>query len=161
MSDPYVLRLPCLRVKQGKRELYSFAVDGKQLGRFAAVARVGRDESTSLQGYQRPEVLKHIRGIQRYLETPGALLPNAIVVAFDDRVRFESITAETSKVDYATAGTLVVPIDETQADGEKPGWIVDGQQRTAAIREAKVDEFRSASSRSSPARRSNARNSSS
>ncbi|MGY2129388.1 DGQHR domain-containing protein DpdB [Blastococcus sp. SYSU DS0617] len=141
MADRYELRLPCLRVMQGQRELFSFAVDGKQLGRFAAVARVGRDEDAGLQGYQRPEVLKHIRGIQRYLEKPGALLPNAIVVAFDDRVHFEPITSDASEVGYATAGTLVVPIDEAQADGDKPGWIVDGQQRTAAIREARVDEF--------------------
>jgi DGQHR domain-containing protein len=141
MADRYDLRLPCLRVMQGERELYSFAVDGKQLGRFAAVARVGRDEDAGLQGYQRPEVLKHIRGIQRYLEKPGALLPNAIVVAFDDRVRFEPIATDTPEVSYATAGTLIVPIDESQADGDKPGWIVDGQQRTAAIREARVDEF--------------------
>src|ERR671933_135077 len=101
MADHYDLRLPCIRVTQGDRELYSFAVDGKQLGSFATVARVGRDEDAGLQGYQRPEVLKHIRGIQRYLEKPGALLPNAIVVAFDDRIRFEAMDAATFDATYA------------------------------------------------------------
>ncbi len=142
MADRYELRLPCIRVKQGNRFLYSFAVDGKLLGNFAAVARVGRGEDSNLQGYQRPEVLKHIRGIQRYLETAGALLPNAIVVAFDERLRFEALPAgECSEITYATNGTLVVPVDEAAGENDKPGWIVDGQQRTAAIREARVDDF--------------------
>jgi DGQHR domain-containing protein len=141
MADCYDLRLPCLRVMQGDRALYSFAIDGKRLGSFAAVARVGRDEDAGIQGYQRPEVLKHIRGIQRYLEKPEALLPNAIVVAFDSRVRFEPIEGQSLDLDYSVAGTLIIPIDESQDDDQKPGWIVDGQQRTAAIREADVDEF--------------------
>src|SRR3954452_22901483 len=130
MADRYDLRLPCIRVTQGDRELYSFAVDGKQLDSFATVARVGRDEDSGLQGYQRPEVLKHIRGIQRYLEKPRALLPNAIVVAFDKRVRFEPTQGQDTDVEYAASVTLVIPIDESQDDGQKPGWIVDGQQRT-------------------------------
>lgn len=141
MADRYELRLPCLRVRQGDRDLYSFAVDGKRLGDFAAVARVGRGDDAGLHGYQRPEVLKHIRGIQRYLEKPGALLPNAIVVAFDSRVRFHAIGDTRSEASYATLGELIVPVDEAATDGDKPGWIVDGQQRTAAIRDARVEAF--------------------
>jgi DGQHR domain-containing protein len=38
-------------------------------------------------------------------------------------------------------GTLVIPVDESAPENEKPGWIVDGQQRTAALRDARVDEF--------------------
>jgi DGQHR domain-containing protein len=141
MADQYELRLPCLRVLQGDRALYSFAVDGKRLHDFATVARVGRGEDAEIAGYQRPEVLKHVKGIQRYLEKPGALLPNAIVVAFDDRVRFEPAEDVQTEVPYAGVGTLVVPVDETGHDGDKPGWIVDGQQRSAAIRDARLDEF--------------------
>lgn len=141
MADQYELRLPCLRILQGDRSLYSFAVDGKRLHDFATVARVSRGEDAEIAGYQRPEVLKHVKGIQRYLEKPGALLPNAIVVAFDDRVRFEPADNVQAEVAYAGVGTLVVPIDETGHDGDKPGWIVDGQQRSAAIRDARVDEF--------------------
>jgi DGQHR domain-containing protein len=142
MADRYELRLPCIRVKQGDRFLYSFAVDGKVLGDFAAVARVGRDDDSLLQGYQRPEVQRHIRGIQRYLETSNALLPNAIVVAFGESVYFEALSgAACSDVSYSTLGMLVIPVDEAAGENDKPGWIVDGQQRTAAIREARVDEF--------------------
>lgn len=142
MADRYELRLPCIRVKQGNRYLYSFAVDGKVLGDFAAVARVGRGDDSLLQGYQRPEVQKHIRGIQRYLETANAMLPNAIVVAFDDSVYFESLSSAVyTDISYSTMGILVIPVDEAAENDRKPGWIVDGQQRTAAIREARVDGF--------------------
>jgi DGQHR domain-containing protein len=142
MADQYELRLPCLAVTQGDRSLFSFAVDGKRLHHFTAVARVGRDAEARLAGYQRPEVIKHVRGIQRYLETPNALLPNAIVVAFDERVRFEPLPVATPEaITFARHGTLVVPIDETADDADKPGWIVDGQQRSAALRNARLTDF--------------------
>jgi DGQHR domain-containing protein len=68
------------------------------------------------------------------------LLPNALVVAFDSRVRFQgSRTARSS--DYARVGELLIPIDATYTEADKPGWIVDGQQRLAAVREADVQSF--------------------
>jgi DGQHR domain-containing protein len=42
---------------------------------------------------------------------------------------------------YSRAGTLYIPIDDNISDNKKSGWIVDGQQRVAAIREAKLDQF--------------------
>ena len=36
---------------------------------------------------------------------------------------------------------LQIPIDEDIPEEDKPGWIVDGQQRTAALRDARVDGF--------------------
>ena len=85
-----LLRLPALEVRQGDdRVLYSFAVDGKQLPNFAAVSRVRRDGDTEIEGYQRPEVLSHINSIRRYIESDAPMIPNALVVAFDKRVRFE------------------------------------------------------------------------
>lgn len=83
------LRLPALRVRQGAaRTLYTFAVDGKLLASFATVSRIRRDDDRTIFGYQRPEVLSHIAEIRRYLESSNPMLPNAIVVAFDERVRF-------------------------------------------------------------------------
>jgi DGQHR domain-containing protein len=38
-------------------------------------------------------------------------------------------------------GTLVIPVVEGEADERKPGLIVDGQQRAAAIREARITTF--------------------
>ena len=140
MADRYLLRLPALEIKQGNRHIYCFGVDGKRLHEFTTVSRVHRDDHTALHGYQRPEVLSHIRAIRRYLESDGAMLPNAIVLAFDTRVRFESARS-CSAVDYSTSGELIIPVDETLDDTEKPAWLVDGQQRSAAIRDADIAEF--------------------
>ena len=135
-----MLRLPALRIRQGAREVYSFAVDGKQILDFTAVSRIGRDSGGSLAGYQRPEVLSHIRAIRRYIESDGAMLPNAIVLAFDNSVKFvPSKGRETN--DFASIGSLHIPFDSTSEDHQKPALLVDGQQRVAAIRDAEVDSF--------------------
>src|SRR4051812_24657492 len=141
MPRPRLLRLPALAIQQSPgRILYSFAVDGKKLHSFAAVSRVRRDAGHELDGYQRAESLAHIRTIKKYLESADAMLPNALVVAFDSRVRFIA-TRGSRKSDEVRTGQLVVPITEQAKEYEKPGWIVDGQQRSAAIRDADVDRF--------------------
>jgi DGQHR domain-containing protein len=135
------LRIPALEIHQGPhRTLYTFAIDGKQLPKVAAVARVRRDDDSCLHGYQRPAVLAHIKAIRRYLESTDPLLPNALVVAFDKRVIFES-SAQSSPPAYSRPGTLVIPLDNDWSDADKPGWIVDGQQRSVAIREADIPHF--------------------
>ncbi|ATE52690.1 DGQHR domain-containing protein DpdB [Actinosynnema pretiosum] len=142
MADRYTLRLPALEIHQGNRRIYCFAVDGKKLHSFTAVSRIRRDEDERLQGYQRPEVLNHIKGIRRYLESDGAMLPNAIVVAFNDSVEFvPSAVMHLDAVNYSVPGELVIPVDEALAEQDKPAWLVDGQQRSAAIRDADVAEF--------------------
>jgi len=136
----YDLRLPALEIRQGpKRRLYTFAVDGKQLPLFTTVSRVRRDQR-QIEGYQRPEVLAHVRAIRSYVESADAMIPNAIVVAFDTRVRFEPADAGFD-VGYVKAGVLVIPIDAELPEENKPGWIVDGQQRCAAVREADIKKF--------------------
>jgi DGQHR domain-containing protein len=135
------LRLPALEVRQGDgRVLYSFAVDGKKLPSFASVSRIRRDGDAQVEGYQRPEVLSHIASIRRYLESEAPMIPNALVVAFDKRVQFESLPGAQA-TSYARPGTLIIPIGGDLRDEDKPGWIVDGQQRSAAIRDARIDSF--------------------
>ncbi|TFV95403.1 DGQHR domain-containing protein DpdB [Orlajensenia leifsoniae] len=132
--------LPAIRIRQGNQHIFAFGVDGKRVHEFAAVSRVHRTDQT-LAGYQRPEVLSHIRAIRRYLESDAALLPNAIVLAFDSRVEFRALDDDTSEVAYSTVGHLIIPMDPELADDEKPAWLVDGQQRSAAIRDADLEEF--------------------
>ena len=134
----YEIRVPALAVRQGERRLYSFAVDGKKLPLFATVSRIHRDEDQQLGGYQRPEALAHIAAIKRYLESSDPVLPNALVIAFDERVKFEETGSSEAG---ACFGEVVIPVDEELPDEEKPGWIVDGQQRSAAIREARIEDF--------------------
>ncbi|GAA4472899.1 DGQHR domain-containing protein DpdB [Phytohabitans houttuyneae] len=141
-----LLRVPALEIRQGPtRRLYTFAIDGKKVPQFAAVSRVRRDEQKQLHGYQRPEVLNHVAAIRRYIESDdNPLLPNAIVIAFDERVKFVPATTpgnEPEGTGYVRTGTLQVPINHLWEDVDKPGFIVDGQQRCAAIRDASVDAF--------------------
>ena len=93
-----------------------------------------------IRGYQRPEVLSHIASIRRYLESDEPMIPNALVIAFDKRVTFEPDGPDGKHGDVCP-GTLVIPIDPDCADEDKPGWVVDGQQRCAAIREARIKSF--------------------
>ncbi|AXT85128.1 hypothetical protein C6I20_07995 [Aeromicrobium sp. A1-2] len=139
MADRYVLQLPAVRIRQGSQYVYCFGVDGKRVHDFASISRVHR-EGEKLQGYQRPEVLSHIKAIRSYLESDQPLLPNAIVLAFDSRVRFEP-TSDVSSVAYSTFGQLIIPVDESEDEADKPAWLVDGQQRSAAIRDADLGEF--------------------
>lgn len=140
MSDTPELRVPAIEVTQSPgRRLYSFAVDGKLIPAFATVSRIRRN-GIELQGYQRPEVLSHIAEIRNYLESQSPMIPNAIVVAFDSRVRFEPGSVAGACA-YSRAGTLVIPMDEHLPDEDKPGFIVDGQQRLAAIRDATIEAF--------------------
>lgn len=135
------LRLPAIEVRQGAKHLmYTFAVDGKLIPAFSTVSRIHRSVDKKIEGYQRPEVLSHIAEIRNYLESEAPMIPNAIVIAFDSRVRFEPNHApETTS--YTRTGVLVIPIDTEVAAEDKPGFIVDGQQRVAAIRDAEVDSF--------------------
>jgi DGQHR domain-containing protein len=138
MSRPRELRIPALELRQGRHRLYQFGVDGKRLASFTTVSRVRRDDDNQIDGYQRPETVAHIRSIRRYLEGADPLMPNALVVAFDARVSFEP-AGDAPRTPGSRVGTLVIPLD-TDAD-DRPGWIVDGQQRSAAVRDAAIKRF--------------------
>ena len=139
---PTVLRLPALEIEQGPtRRLYTFAIDGKLVPQIATVSRVRRDAHTQLHGYQRPESLAHVAAIRRYLDTDESpMLPNAVVIAFDSQVQFEP-GGPKEQGSYARYGHLIIPIDPAIDDADKPGFIVDGQQRCAAIRDAQIETF--------------------
>lgn len=137
----FELRIPALEIHQSEGNvLYQFAVDGKLVPQFAAVSRVHRSEAGRLNGYQRPEVLSHIAEIRKYLETAQSpRIPNAVVIAFDSRVRFE---VKGKKIDPAVRmGTLVIPLVRDESEELHPGFVVDGQQRLAAIRTSNLASF--------------------
>src|SRR5262245_3866222 len=130
----FEFRVPAIEVSQAPgRVLYSFAIDGKAVHSFATISRIRRADAQGLSGYQRPEVLKHIAEIRDYLESSSPMLPNAVVIAFDARVYFEPATTAPDDPGYLRTGALVIPIDPTASDEATPGFIVDGQQRIAAI----------------------------
>ncbi len=134
------LRLPAIEIRQSaERVLYTFAVDAKVVPSFATISRIQRSEEGGLRGYQRPEVLAHIAEIRNYIESESPMIPNAVVIAFDSRVQFEPHAGPVAP--YARMGTLIIPLDPNLPEEKRPGFIVDGQQRLAAIREAEVESF--------------------
>lgn len=130
-----VMRLQALAVSQPGGTIYLFSVDGKQVPRFACVSRIRRQEGV-LQGYQRVEALGHIQTIRDYLEQAKALVPNAVVIGFNDGA---GVTFQPLERDSAY-GELVIPLAQ-DPNAELPGFIVDGQQRLAAVRDAAVEAF--------------------
>lgn len=135
------IRRPALRLQQSRgRVLYTFSVDGKQLGRIASVSRIRRPEDGALLGYQRTEVQSHIAEIRRYLESESPMIPNPIVIAFDRRVTFEP--ANDGQFDQeCVVGSLTIPLVNLDSGDDPVGFVVDGQQRLAAIREAGISSF--------------------
>ena len=131
-SDPKVLRVNALRVQQHAIPLYVFGIDGRLVRRFASVQFAARNGAGELVGYQRSRVERHIREIREYLEQDGALLPNAIVVAFDGSTMFTPIRGEI-QAEWGTLGRLTIPIPPPRS--AKPAVIVDGQQRMSAFAE--------------------------
>src|SRR5260370_31676141 len=125
MAMGRTLHFPALEIRQGQnRILYSFAVNGKDVHSFATVSRIRRENEGGLYGYQRPEGLSHIAEIKRYLESLDPMIPNAIVIAFDERVQFEPSTASADG-GFCWAGTLSLPVQDGIPHYVTPGWLVD------------------------------------
>jgi DGQHR domain-containing protein len=118
--------------------LYLFTLRASEIFQVAELSRIARDETGELIGYQRPEVRNHVAEITAYLDDERPLFPNALIIA----LRAESVKFEESrgpKDETATAGTLRIEIPP--AEQHRPGWIVDGQQRALALRNAKNQNF--------------------
>ena len=139
------LQIPALEYTQSGGTLYAFAVDGRRLSEFATIARIRRDGTGDLLGYQRPEIRRHVAAIREYLESDAPRLPNALVVAFGKGVWFEAAPARLSgnlpRGEAGRFGILTVPVDPDAPDHEKPGWVVDGQQRMTALQDADPDRL--------------------
>jgi DGQHR domain-containing protein len=130
------LTMPAIKLTQNGRTLYLFGIDGKKLADVAAVSHLERDDAGKLLGYQRPEIANHIAQIRQYLETSKAMLPNAIIMALDKkRVAWEPVNKKNDDV-----GHLTMMLSD-RSNARKPAYIVDGQQRAAALRDATTESF--------------------
>lgn len=123
------LSFTAVRANQSpEHEVLTFAASASDILKFAQIERVSRDAQGDLFGFQRPQIAGHIREIQDYLTKPDSILPNAVVVAFTDRVEVEDL------------GSGVVKITIDMANGA-PGLVVDGQQRLSALTATKREDF--------------------
>jgi DGQHR domain-containing protein len=108
---------------------------GNEITQIADIIRVARDERHVLKGFQRKEIRNHVRDIVQYLDKMNVLFPNAITLAFGPEVRFtQSRGPQPAALSGASAGVLSVPMRE---EGQRVGWIVDGQQRSLALAQSK------------------------
>ena len=116
---------PVISPRQGSAaRVVCFTARPADVARIARIERIGRDAKGVLRGFQRPRIASHIREIRDYLAHPEAILPNAIVLAFNGGVAVRK------------DGSLVVDVSNGP-----PGWVVDGQQRLAAALEFEDSTF--------------------
>lgn len=131
------IRLRALHTTQGDGlDVYAFFIKGGDIVEVADITRVGRDDSDSLRGFQRPEIRNHVRGIIDYLNQGNVLFPNAIILALSPSVHFAASRGSkpTGDEGISQSGTLTIPI---YSEGERVAWIVDGQQRSLALAQVK------------------------
>jgi DGQHR domain-containing protein len=129
------LTVPALRTKQGDTIVYVMFLRGTDLLRLADIRRLTRGKKRGLEGFQRKEIREHVNEIAHYLEQGGTLFPNAIILALQPGVKFENArgTKSLKTANDTSPGRLTVPIRD---EGERAAWIVDGQQRSLAIKKA-------------------------
>src|ERR1700722_15682929 len=136
-TEPGVLTVRALCTQQGDGiDVYAFFVPGGDLLRIAEISRVHRNEDGVLHGFQRKEILTHVRSITEFLNQGPVLFPNAIILALAPSATFVKARGTKPSGDSraSEAGTLRIPMP---ASGSKAAWIVDGQQRSIALSDAK------------------------
>jgi len=139
--DDNKLILRALRTEQGAGvALYSFFVPGDQIARFADISRIFRDENDVLEGFQRKEIKNHVKKIVDYLDNGNVIFPNSIILAFSTEIEFTQSRGQEPQgcIDVAKMGTLTIPIRD---EGKRVAWIVDGQQRSIALANAKNNKI--------------------
>ena len=132
MPTRRTIRRSALRVQQHpEHPLYMFTLTGDELLRVADIWHASRDDSGSLDGYQRPEAKRHVREIAEYLDGDEVLFPNPIILALSTKASFKAKRVAAEQRPFAATGTLEIPVP--RKGRKKPAWVVDGQQRMMAL----------------------------
>ena len=116
--------------------LYLFSLAAGDVSDVADVSRISRDEAGRLIGYQRGEKKRHVEQILEYLDSGHPLFPNALIMALPSTTKWRSSRGPAVSDGQASIGTLDVPV-ERESGAQRPGLIVDGQQRWHALSRAK------------------------
>ena len=109
-------------------QVVTFAATSEQIERIAAIDRISRDERGKLSGFQRSQIVSHIREIRDYFEQPQAVLPNPVVLAFTSGVATEQMEGGLARF-------------RVDVGSGPPGLVVDGQQRLTALLESGRGDF--------------------
>lgn len=110
-----------IQAKQSpNHQILSFAARPTDILAFSEIERVNRSEDGTLTGFQRHQIAPHIKEIRDYLSHDNAILPNPIVIAF----------VQGTSVKNIEPGLTELTINAAE---NKPGFVVDGQQRLTAL----------------------------
>jgi DGQHR domain-containing protein len=126
-----------LRTSQGDSiDVFAFFIYGSDIMKIADISRINRDEGDVLKGFQRSEIKNHVKSITEYLNSDKVLFPNSIILALGKEVEFRQSRGPipANLLDIAQSGNLTIPI---RPEGKRVAWIVDGQQRSLALAQAK------------------------
>lgn len=137
MASKKILKVRSLRTFHGGSiALFSFFIPGSQVLRIAQISRVGRDDESVLEGFQRKEIRSHVKSIVEYLEGERVLFPNAIILSMSTEVVFKMSRGRHHRglMSGADSGILEIPV---YTSGQPVAWIVDGQQRSLALSQSK------------------------
>jgi len=93
-----------------------------------------------LKGFQRPEIRNHVNSIVEYLNQKNVIFPNAIILAMSPEIKFAASRGPKPDglSDISQSGKLTIPV---RNEGERIAWIVDGQQRSLALAQAKNQQL--------------------
>lgn len=116
--------------------LYAFFIPGELIMEIADISRIARDENDKLEGFQRKAIQQHVKSIADYLDQGKVIFPNSIILAFSPEVQFRQSRGREPEgtINSGQIGTLEIPI---RKKGDRVAWIVDGQQRSIALSQAK------------------------
>lgn len=106
------MKIPCIRVKQGKKYFYIFSCKASTLWSFCQINRRAEDKD---EGYQRVLSPSRVRQIKNFIQA-GNAIPGAIIISFDNAIYKNKYLEFDISADAA--------------------WILDGQHRSAAAHEA-------------------------
>lgn len=139
-SGEPVLAVRAVRTEQADKAVYAFFIAGADLLKIAEISRLHRDGEGSLHGFQRKGIKSHVQAITDFLDQGPVLFPNAIILALSPRARFTKSRGEKPNGDVGSgeSGTLRIPMPP---NGAREAWIVDGQQRSIALSQAKNKSF--------------------
>lgn len=130
------IKVRALKTMQGDTPVYLLFMPGTELHTIADITRMERGTKGKLEGFQRREIRDHVNEIAAYLDKDEVLFPNAIILALSPEVRFKQSRGPSLEATYnhAVAGQLEIPV---RPEGQRVAWIVDGQQRSLALKKSK------------------------
>ena len=135
------LSVRALQTQQGEGlDVYAFFMHGADITRIADISRVERSDSDLLKGFQRPEIRNHVNSIVEYLNQKNVIFPNAIILAMSPEIKFAASRGPKPDglSDISQSGKLTIPV---RNEGERIAWIVNGQQRSLALAQAKNQQL--------------------